>query len=316
MEQRTGYRSVAGLVWALALIGVSPTAFTADGLVAAGVTEDGSLLVSSSDSDLNVNAQQLLSTSAEATGDFLLAVGPGNIDSNQENTWISVFGMSIQIDAETTFPKGLTAQGAYVAISGEIEPDGTAIASNIVPLGGIYTPGISTVYLRGLVSSNSDGAIANVANTRVDMSQAYVDPTLLGLANDSLIEVLGVEIATTSNASIILASSASLLNGIHGSGARGIHGSGARGIHGSGARGIHGSGARGIHGSGARGIHGSGARGIHGSGARGIHGSGARGIHGSGARGIHGSGARGIHGSGARGIHGSGARGIHGSGAR
>ncbi len=292
--------------------------FADSGLTAVGVTSDGILLISAaeSDVDLTTGLDTAIVVDNSDSGDTLLAVGPGAIQSDAERTWIDVLGTRIEIDAETIFPRGAIISGDYVAVSGEVNVDGTTLASNVVRLGGRYSAGISTVYLRGEVAELNSSGNVKIGGANIDLSQAYYDSALLDIARLTLVEVIGVESLVPTLETQIIANSASILTGITGSGARGITGSGARGITGSGARGITGSGARGITGSGARGITGSGARGITGSGARGITGSGARGITGSGARGITGSGARGITGSGARGITGSGARGITGSGAR
>jgi hypothetical protein len=208
----------------------------------------------------------------------LLAVGAGFIQSDEQDTTIMILGQSLIVTYETTFPRGTIASGDYVAVIGMPSDDQRSIATSIIRLGGQYSPGSTPVFLRGRLSAIDSAGLATVGATRVDLSQAYYDTSLLDVTDDSDVAVLGFEVTTLSSTDhfIVATSAIASGSGARGSGARGITGSGARGITGSGARGITGSGARGITGSGARGITGSGARGITGSGARGITGSGMK----------------------------------------
>ena len=272
-----GIALVCALAWPIA-------ALSGEGVSAVGVSSDGALVVSTNGSDISLGRTSDFLVENSASGDSLLAVGPGSLLSDGERTWISILGQEVEIDGATAFPRGSITVGDYVAVSGDWNTDGTSLANNVVRLGGKYSLGISPVYLRGQISNLDATGTARIGDTVVDLTSAYYDPSLQEISELTLVEVLGVEVPALATGNLIAAQAASILSGITGSGARGITGSGARGITGSGARGITGSGARGITGSGARGITGSGARGITGSGARGITGSGVRGITGSGVR--------------------------------
>ncbi|MCC7329847.1 MAG: hypothetical protein IT484_06780 [Gammaproteobacteria bacterium] len=263
----------------------------------------------------------LQSGHADVTGS-LLFVGPARVDSDADGTWVTVLGQVAGISIETAFPRGQVAPGDYVAVTGELSPDGPATATAVIRLGGSYSAGNSAVYLRGAVASLTTNGLATINQTRIDLAQGYGGNRMSELAPGDVIEILGFEAQDSHGESLIVATSASNL--VDGSGVRGIHGSGLRSADDSSVLGIHGSGVRGIHGSGLRSTDDSNVLGIHGSGVRGIHGSGLRSTDDSNVLGIHGSGVRGIHGSGLRstddsnvlGIHGSGVRGIHGSGIR
>ena len=239
MGKIAGYGATGALTFALAW---PLTAFTADGLTAVGVSDDGTLVVSATDSGIDMSTGREILVEDSGTGDSLLAVGPGVIQSDADHTWINVLSSVIGIDASTAFPRGMIAAGDYVAVSGDMNADGTVTASNVVHLGGHYSPGISTVYLRGQARDLDTVGGVRIDDASVDLSQAYYDPRLLDICDLTAIEVLGVEAPTLAPGHKVMAYSASILAGITGSGARGITGSGARGITGSGARGITGSG--------------------------------------------------------------------------
>ncbi|MFO1355681.1 MAG: DUF5666 domain-containing protein [Gammaproteobacteria bacterium] len=215
----------------------------------------------------------LQSGHADVTGS-LLFVGPARVDSDADGTWVTVLGQVAGISIETAFPRGQVAPGDYVAVTGELSPDGPATATAVIRLGGSYSAGNSAVYLRGAVASLTTNGLATINQTRIDLAQGYGGNRMSELAPGDVIEILGFEAQDSHGESLIVATSASNL--VDGSGVRGIHGSGLRSADDSSVLGIHGSGVRGIHGSGLRSTDDSNVLGIHGSGVRGIHGSGIR----------------------------------------
>ncbi len=219
------------------------------GVEAVASSSEGKLLVTSTDhtlASIDTIEIQVVDRLDQTRGEALLAVGPATIQSDSDRTWIEVFGVTIDIDANTTFPRGIPHTGDYVAVTGSLAADGSAIAGDIVHLGGRYEPGNSVIYLRGRLQSIDDIGTANVSGVRINLAQAFSDPQISSAHVNQIVQVVGFQPANLETSQpIVTATAAAVLPIPDSSGLRGINGSGLRGINGSGLRGINGSGLRG-----------------------------------------------------------------------